>query len=71
MSALQRLRRSIGIGERRVEALVEQHAVGEPAQRVVVGQVAAVRLGLAERGDIGDDRDQQRNPADVDQASCG
>ena len=51
-----------------VDLVAQQGAVRKPAQRVVVGEVAAVCLGLPELGDVGDDRDEQRYAvADMDQ----
>ncbi len=59
------------IGKCAVEALAQKDAIGEAAQHIVVGQVAAVLLRLAERRDVGDDRDQQRQAAGVDQPLAG
>ena len=48
-------------GKLLVDALGQQRAVCKPAQRIVESQEAAMRFGFAERGDVGDDGDEQRN----------
>ena len=50
-------RRALGAALQGVlHALVEQQAVGQPGQRVVVGQVVQLLLGLLHGADVGEDR---------------
>ena len=55
-------------GQRLVQAVEEQHAVRQPGQQVVLGQVAGLLLGLLAVGDVGQDRhvagDARRRVAD-------
>ncbi|OIQ76601.1 hypothetical protein GALL_417170 [mine drainage metagenome] len=43
--------------QRVLDAVVQQHAVGQPGQRVVIRQLLRARLGLALLGDVGQRRD--------------
>ena len=52
-------------GQRVVEAVVEQRAIGEPGQRVVAGLMAHPRLRRLELGDVERDRDHVGDPSGI------
>lgn len=52
----------LGFVEGQLQAVLEQHAVGQAGQRVMVGLVVEARLGVLEAADVGEYRDMVGDP---------
>jgi hypothetical protein len=61
----QRLGVAARVGDRLLQPRIEREAVGEPRQRIVVGQMLDVRFGLLALRDVGEDGDVVRHDVGI------